>query len=77
MRRILRLLCHGDRLLGGGEVVVDGQYFCAFLGETQTRGAAVAQALAGRLTGAYDDGDLVLETHANLVENSTNDSYAA
>jgi hypothetical protein len=38
--------------------------------------ARLAQALAGRLTGAYDDGDLVLETHANLGENSTNDTYA-
>jgi hypothetical protein len=29
------------------------------------------------LTGAYDDGNLVLETHADLGENSTNDTYAA
>jgi hypothetical protein len=28
------------------------------------------------LTGTYDDGGLVLETHANLGENSTDDNYA-
>jgi hypothetical protein len=71
------LTCYGDCLLGGGEIVIDGQHLGAFLRETQNRGAAVAQALAWRLTGAYNYGDLVLETHANLSENSTFDTYAA
>ena len=56
---------YGDRLLGGGEIVVDRQHLGAFLRETQNRGAAITQAFAWRLTCAYDDGDLVLETHAN------------
>jgi isoquinoline 1-oxidoreductase subunit alpha len=63
MRRILRPSHYGDCLLGGGEIVVDGQYFGAFLSETQNRGAAITQTFAWRLTGAYDDGSLVLKTH--------------
>jgi len=61
-----RLSRHGDRLLGGGEVVVHRQHPGALLRETHNRGAAVADALAGRLTGAHHNGDLVLQTHANL-----------
>jgi hypothetical protein len=68
--------CYSDCPLGGGEIVVDCQHLGAFLRETQNRGAAVAQAIAWRLTGAYDYSDLVLETHANLSENSTFDTYA-
>src|SRR4051794_32764055 len=49
---------------------VDREHLGAFLRETQNRGAAVAQPLARRLTGADHDRDLVLETHANLVETS-------
>jgi hypothetical protein len=63
-----RLSCYSDCLLGRGEIVVDCQHLGAFLSETQNRGTAIAQPLARRLTGAYDDGDLVLETHVNLVE---------
>jgi hypothetical protein len=37
-----RLSRYGDCLLGGGEIVIDCQHLCAFLGETQNRGAAVA-----------------------------------
>ena len=54
---------HRGRLLGGGEIVVDGEHLGAFLREAQHRGAAVAHALARRLAGAHHDGDLVLETH--------------
>ena len=61
-----RLSRHGDRLLGGGEVVVHRQHPGALLRETHNRGTAVADALAGRLTGAHHNGDLVLQTHANL-----------
>jgi hypothetical protein len=61
-----RLSCHCDRFLGGGEVVVDCQHLGAFLCKAQNRGTAVAQAFARRLTGAQYDGDLILETDANL-----------
>jgi hypothetical protein len=37
-----RLSRQGDRLLGGGEIVIDCQHVRAFLGETQNRGATVA-----------------------------------
>jgi hypothetical protein len=49
-----------------GEVVVDRQHFGALLRKAQNRGTAIAQPFARRLTRAYYDGDLVLETHANL-----------
>ncbi len=62
-----RLSRDSGRFLGGGKIVVDGKYLCAFLGKTQNRSAAIAQALARRLTGAYYDGDLIPETHANLT----------
>ena len=58
-----RLPRHRRRFLGGGEIVVDGQHLGALLREPQNRGAAVAHALARRLTGADHDGDLVLKTH--------------
>jgi hypothetical protein len=61
-----RLPGHHDRFLDRSEILVDGQKLGAFLGEAQNRSAAVAHALARRLTGTHDDRDLVLETHANL-----------
>src|SRR5262245_25160945 len=60
-----RLLCHCDRLLCGGEIVVYCQHLGAFLHEAQNCGAAIAQPFAWRLTSAYYNGDLVLQTHAN------------
>src|SRR6185312_11150888 len=42
---------------------VDGEHARALAGKAQHRGAAVADALAGALPGADDDGDLSLETH--------------
>ena len=62
-----RLSCHCDRLLSGGEIVVDCQHLGAFPCKAQNRGTAVAQPFARRLTGAYYDGDLILQTHANLI----------
>ena len=62
-----RLSCHCDRLLSGGEIVVDCQHLGAFLCKAQNRGTAVAQPFARRLTGAYYNGDLILQTHANLI----------
>ena len=59
-----------DRFLGRGEIVVDGEHLGAFLREAQHGGAAIAHALAGRLAGADDDGDLVLETHAASAKGS-------
>jgi hypothetical protein len=61
-----RLSRHRDRFLGGGKIVVDRQHLGAFLREPQNSGAAIAQTLARRLTGADHDGDFVLKTHASL-----------
>ena len=58
-----RLPRHRRRLLGGGEIVVDGQDLGALLGKPQNRGAAIAHPLAPRLPGADHDGDFVFETH--------------
>src|SRR5262249_2391000 len=54
-----------DRLLRGGEVVIDTQHLCAFAREGERGGAAVADAFARALAGADDDGDLVFQTHIN------------
>jgi hypothetical protein len=56
-----------NRLLSGGEIVVDCQHVGAFPCKAQNRGTAVAQPFARRLTGAYYNGDLILQTHANLI----------
>src|SRR5262249_519490 len=58
-----RLSRHHGGLLGGGKIVVDGEHLGALLNEPQHRGAAIAHALARRLTAAHHDGDLVLEPH--------------
>jgi hypothetical protein len=62
-----RLLCHCDGLLSGGKIVVNCQHLGAFPCKAQNRGTAVAQPFARRLTGAYYNGDLILQTHANLI----------
>jgi hypothetical protein len=43
-------------------------------GLTRVADPCWARPSAWRLTGTYDDGYLVLETHANLDESSTNDT---
>ena len=61
------LLHHRDGLFRRREVVVDRQHLGAFLREAQHGRAAVAHAGAGRLAGADDDRDLVLETHEETL----------
>src|SRR6185295_15122889 len=66
----LALRDHVDRLLGAAEIVVDAQHLGAFAGEGQGGGAAVADAFAGALAGADDDGDFVLQAHVSSLPES-------
>jgi hypothetical protein len=68
-----RLSRYGDSLLGGGEIVIDWPWL---LPGRNAKSWCDAQAPAWRLAGAYGDDD-VLETHANICENSTNNIYTA
>jgi hypothetical protein len=54
---------HIDRLLGGGQIVIDAQDLGAFARKGQRGGAAVADAFAGALSGADDDGDTIFQAH--------------
>src|SRR4029077_4364519 len=66
-----RLPRHCHRLLGGGEIVVDGEHLGPFLNEAQHGGTAVAHAFARGLACTDDDGDFVLGTHWTLDDAAT------
>ena len=61
---------HRCRLLGRGEVAVDGHDPGAFLGKSQGGRPPIAECFAGTLTGADNDGRLPFQTHRSLHDNS-------
>src|SRR6185437_9004774 len=69
-RRALLGCDHVDGLLRRGEVVIDAQHLGALARKSQRGGAAVADAFAGRLAGADDDGDAILQTHVSSLPGS-------
>ena len=56
---------HVHGFLSGREVVIDAQYLRAFARESQSGGAAIADAFARALTCADYDGDAIFQAHAD------------
>ena len=56
---------HVDGLLRRRQIVIDAQHLGALAREGQRGGAAVADAFAGALSGADDDGDTIFQAHAH------------
>src|SRR5581483_12353879 len=63
----LLLLDQVDRLLRRGEIAIDAEHPCAFAREGDCGGPPIADAFAGTLTRADDDGDLVFQTHLSSL----------
>src|SRR5262249_39904497 len=57
---------HRHRILGRREITVHGHHFGTLLGESQSRGAAIAHPFTWALPGANNDGGLSFKTHGGL-----------